>query len=71
MTLVRGRSQTTLTRFWLFFDHLPPFVDIFYGINVDKCGHFWTTYRPRLVNVVFEGPLITPMLLKKTYVIDG
>ena len=21
---LRGRSQTTLTRFWLFFDHLPP-----------------------------------------------
>ena len=34
--LVRGRSQTTLTRFWLFFDHLPPCVDIFYGTNVDK-----------------------------------
>ena len=32
----RGRSQTTMTRFWLFFDHLPPWVDIFYGMNVDK-----------------------------------
>ena len=31
-----GRSQTTLTIFWLFFDHLPPCVDIFYGMNVDK-----------------------------------
>ena len=28
-------SQTTLTRFWLF-DHLPTYVDNFYGINVDK-----------------------------------
>ena len=32
----RGRSQTTLTRFGLFFDHLHPFVVTFYGINVDK-----------------------------------
>ena len=32
----RRHSQTTLTRFWLFFDHLPPFIDIFFGINVDK-----------------------------------
>ena len=32
---LRGRSQITLTRFWLFY-HLPPCVDIFYGINVDK-----------------------------------
>ena len=54
----RGRSQTTLTRFWLFFDHLPPCVDIFYGINVEKSGHFWTTYLPCLVNVVFEQTLI-------------
>ena len=28
-----GRSQTTLTRFWLF---LTTCVDIFYGMNVDK-----------------------------------
>ena len=41
-----------------FFDHLPPCVDIFYGINVvKKSGHFWTTYLPRLVNVVCECPL--------------
>ena len=33
---IRGRSQTTLTRFWLFFDRLPPCVDIFYDVNVDK-----------------------------------
>ena len=31
---IRGRSQTTLTRF--FFDHLTPCVDNFYGMNVDK-----------------------------------
>ena len=34
-----------------FFDHLPPCVDIFYGMNVDN---FKTTYLPRLVNVVCE-----------------
>ena len=39
MQRVRGRSQTMLTRFWLFFDHLPPCVAIFYGMNVDK---MWT-----------------------------
>ena len=33
---LRGRSQTTLTRFFGFFDHLPPCVDILYGMNVDK-----------------------------------
>jgi hypothetical protein len=34
----RGHSQTTLRRFWIFgfFDHLPPCLDIFYGMNVDK-----------------------------------
>ena len=33
--LIRGRSKTTLKRFWIFFffDHLPPCVDIFYGMN--------------------------------------
>ena len=31
-----GRSQTTLTSLCLFFDPLPPYVDIFYLINVDK-----------------------------------
>ena len=33
---IRGRSQTTLTRFWLFFDPLPLCVVIFYGMKVDK-----------------------------------
>ena len=41
-----------------FFDHLPPCVDIFYGINIEKSGHFWTTYLPGLVNVVCERPPI-------------
>ena len=38
--LKRGCSQTTLTRFWLFW---PP---------TSLRWHFWTTYLPRLVNVV-------------------
>ena len=33
---IRGRSQTMLTRFGPFFDHLPPSVDISYLMNVDK-----------------------------------
>ena len=41
---IRGRSQTTLTRFWLFLTTYPPCVDIFYGINVDKKGTFLDTY---------------------------
>ena len=49
-----GRSQTTLTSLCLFFDPLPPYVDIFYLINVDKN---WTTYPLLLVNVVCERPL--------------
>ena len=43
--LARGRSQTTMTRFFTFFDHLPlvlptPYVDIFYGMNVDQKWRF-------------------------------
>ena len=41
-----------------FFDHLPPSVDIFYGINVYKKSIFSTTYPPPLVNVVCERPLM-------------
>ena len=39
---VRGRLQTTLTRFWGFFVHLK---------NVDKKWTFWTTYPFPIVNV--------------------
>ena len=52
----RDRSQTTFTRF-VFFDHLPPSVYIFYGIKVYKKSIFLTTYPPPLVNVVCERPL--------------
>ena len=48
---IGGCSQTTLTRFWLFFDHLPPCVDIFYGMNVGKkwtfLDHLPTLYCKR------------------------
>ena len=37
---LRGRSQTTFTRF-VFFDHLPPSVYIFYGISLQKYVFFW------------------------------
>ena len=51
--LIKGRSQTTLTRFWLFF--WPPnslcwhFLPLW---TLTKSGPFWTTYLPRLANVV-------------------
>ena len=45
-------------KIWLFFDHLPPSVYIFYGIKVYKNSIFLTTYPPSLVNVVCERPLI-------------
>ena len=38
---IRGRSQTTFTRFGFFFDHLPPSVYIFYGIKVYKKVNFF------------------------------
>ena len=53
---IRGRSQTTFTRFG-FFDHLPPSVYIFCGIKVYKKSIFLTTYPPPFVNVVCERPL--------------
>ena len=55
--LARDHLQTTLTSFCPFFDHLPPSVDIFYLMNVDKNRHFLTTYPSPLVNVVCERPL--------------
>ena len=61
ISIIRGCSQTKLTRFWLFFDHLPTCVDILYGMvwygMVDKKWTFLDRL-PRLVNVVCEQPLI-------------
>ena len=53
----KGAFTNYVDKFLAFFDHLPPCVDIFYLINVDKIRHFWTTYPPSLVNVVCERPL--------------
>ena len=50
-----GRSQTTLTRFWLFLTTYPPVLTFQMGWT--KNAHFWTTYLPHLVNVVCERPL--------------
>ena len=46
---IRGGSQTMLTKFWLLMASYLP--------SLTKCGHFWTTYLPCLVNVVCERPL--------------
>ena len=53
-SMVRGCSQTTLTRFGLF---LTAYVDNFYLMNVDKKWTFLDTYVSLLVNVVCEQPL--------------
>ena len=39
-----------------FFDHLPPFIYIFYGMKGYKKSIFLTTYLVPLVNVVCERP---------------
>ena len=41
-----------------FFDHIPPFVYILYGMKVYKKSIFLTTYPPPLVNVVCERFLV-------------
>ena len=43
----KGGSKTTLTSFLAFLDHLPPYVDIFYLINVQKKSTF-LNYLPIL-----------------------
>ena len=53
----RGAFTNYVDKFLDFFDQLPPCVDIFYLISVDKNKHFWTTYPPPLVNIVCERPL--------------
>ena len=56
--LFKGAFTNYVDKFLAFFDHLPPYVDIFYPIFLDKKYiHFWTTYPPLLVNVVCERPL--------------
>ena len=54
---LRGRSKTTLTRFWLFLTTYPPALIFSIVWTLTKRGQFWPTYLPRLVNVVCERPL--------------
>jgi hypothetical protein len=69
---VGGRSQTTLTRFWIFLTTYPPALT-FSLVRIlrmlTKSGHFWTTYLPRLANVVCERPLV--LLTIKDMNVDG
>ena len=55
-TEVRGRSQTTFKRFWLFLTTYP-LVFTLSMFLVYKKWTFWTTYLPSLVNIVCERPL--------------
>ena len=54
---IRGHSQTTLTRFWLFLTTYPHVWTFSMVCTLTKSGHFWITYLPHLVNVVCECPL--------------
>ena len=60
----KGLFTNYVDKIVAFLDHLPPCVDIFYGMNIDKNG-YWTTYLPRLVNVVCEQPLSQSAFSKK------
>ena len=53
----KGSFTNYVDKILAFFDHLFPSVDICYGMNVHKNWTFWTTYLPRLVNVVCDRPL--------------
>ena len=54
---IRGRSQTTLTRFWYFLTTYPPALTFSMVWMLTKSVHFKTTYLPRLENVVCERHL--------------
>ena len=66
---IRGRSQTTFTRFCLFLTIYPPAFTFSMVWKFTKSGRFWTTYLPRLVNVVCERPLIVLRLHKTPFII--
>ena len=55
--LLSFRTPNYVDKFLDFFAHLPPNVDIFYGINDDKKSTFLDCLPPPLVNVVCERPL--------------
>ena len=76
---IKGRSQTTLTRLGLFYP-LPPWVDIFYGMNVDKkwtfldhlptssCKRsFWTAPNPFVYMLPNQFNFKFMLMLKKFY----
>ena len=44
----KGSFNIYMVIFFLFFDHLLTFEWTLFIINVDKKGHFWTTYLPPL-----------------------
>ena len=57
MNLNNGAFTNYVDKILALFDYLPPSVDIFYIMNVDKKWTFSDHYLPRLINVVCEGPL--------------
>jgi hypothetical protein len=61
----KGSFTNYVDKILAFFHHLPPCVDIFYGMNVDKKTNISEppTYLPSLVNVVCERPLSSQALL--------
>ena len=68
----KGRSKTTLARFWLFLTTYPPVLTFSMVWTLTNSGHFWTTYLPRLVNVVCEQPCalkVRPYFLSRLYFI--
>ena len=52
----RGRSQTMLTRFWLFLTTYSPALTFSMVWTLRKSRHFKTVYLPGLVNIVYERP---------------
>ena len=51
-----GSFNNYVDKFSLFITTYLPLRGHFFTLNVDKNGHFWTTYPPHLVDVVFERP---------------
>ena len=68
--IIRGRSQTMLTIFWLFLTTYPPALTFSMVWTLTKCGHFWTSYLPCLVNVIVNVPQCE-LLIETTYVWMG
>ena len=54
--------------FGFFWPPTPPTLTFSMVWTLTKSGHFWTTYLPRLANVVCERPLIALFFLEFKYV---